>query len=112
MPLEPAVLAAAVAGAAAPVGAVAGPVLLRATWSAAAAVDHFIDTRAWGRGIVWVNGFSLGRYASAGPQHTLYVPGALLHAAAENEVLVLELTAVADPTVRFVGAPDLGHTDF
>lgn len=112
VPLEPAVLAAAVAGAAAPVGAVAGPVLLRATWSAAAAVDHFIDTRAWGRGIVWVNGFSLGRYASAGPQHTLYVPGALLHAAAENEVLVLELTAVADPTVRFVGAPDLGHTDF
>ncbi|NEE58665.1 beta-galactosidase, partial [Streptomyces sp. SID8455] len=32
----------------------------------------------WTRGFVWVNGFCLGRYWSAGPQETLYVPGPVL----------------------------------
>ncbi|MEV5874926.1 beta-galactosidase family protein [Streptomyces sp. NPDC052101] len=42
------------------------------------------------RGFVWINGFSLGRYWSVGPQRSLYVPGPVLREG-ENEVWVLEL---------------------
>ncbi|MFD7334654.1 beta-galactosidase family protein [Streptomyces violascens] len=44
----------------------------------------------WGRGFVWVNGFCLGRYWGVGPGVSLYVPGVVLRAGA-NEVWVLEL---------------------
>ncbi|MER8090386.1 beta-galactosidase [Streptomyces sp. NPDC094048] len=50
----------------------------------------------WTRGFVWVNGFCLGRYWSAGPQRTLYVPGPVLREGA-NEVWVLELEGAGAP---------------
>ncbi|XP_042880013.1 beta-galactosidase-1-like protein 2 [Penaeus japonicus] len=40
--------------------------------------DTFLDACGWGKGAVFVNGFNLGRFWSAGPQRTLYVPGPLL----------------------------------
>ena len=43
------------------------------------------------KGMVYINGFHLGRYWSCGPQRTLYLPGALLHTDRRNEVVVLEL---------------------
>ena len=39
----------------------------------------------WLHGSVFVNGFNVGRYHTAGPLQTLYIPGPLLHAG-ENEV--------------------------
>ncbi|MFD7660281.1 beta-galactosidase [Actinosynnema sp. NPDC059797] len=39
---------------------------------------------AGGRGVVWVNGFRLGRYWSRGPQRTLHVPGPVLRAGDTN----------------------------
>ncbi|MER6192914.1 glycoside hydrolase family 35 protein [Streptomyces cyaneofuscatus] len=54
-------------------------------------VDHAgLRLPGWTRGFVWVNGSCLGRYWSAGPQETLYVPGPLLSEGV-NEVWVLEL---------------------
>ncbi|MFI0236751.1 beta-galactosidase family protein [Streptomyces sp. NPDC016845] len=44
----------------------------------------------WTRGLVWVNGFCLGRYWEVGPQRGLYVPGPVVRAGG-NEVWVLEL---------------------
>lgn len=45
----------------------------------------------WGRGEVWVNGNSLGRYwAGQGPQMSLYLPGSFL-VPGPNEVVVMEL---------------------
>ena len=41
------------------------------------------------RGVVFVNGFNLGRYHAIGPQDTLYVPGSLLRK--ENIIEVFEL---------------------
>ena len=41
------------------------------------------------RGVVFVNGFNLGRYHAIGPQDTLYVPGSLLKK--ENIIEVFEL---------------------
>lgn len=52
--------------------------------------DAALELPGWTRGFVWVNGFNLGRYWSAGPQTSLYVPGPVLRAGA-NEVWVLEL---------------------
>ena len=70
-------------------------------------VDLFLDTAAWGKGIAWVNGFCLGRYWRRGPQRTLFVPGPVLRSG-RNELVVLELDVLADPTARFVAGPSLG----
>lgn len=72
-------------------------------------VDHFVDTAGWGKGVVWVNGFCLGRFWSRAPQRTLYVPAPVLRAEG-NEILVLVLDTAA-PTVAFVEDLALGHTE-
>jgi beta-galactosidase len=91
-------------------GAVAGPVLLRASFEAEASADLFLDTGEWGKGLAWLNGFPLGRYWRRGPQRTLYVPGPVVRAGA-NELVVLELDTMLDPAARFVPRPLLGHTE-
>ncbi|PSL55885.1 beta-galactosidase [Saccharothrix carnea] len=90
--------------------AVSGPVFLRAGFDLDRVVDLHLDVRGWGRGVVWVNGFCLGRYWSRGPQRTLYVPGPVLRGGG-NELVVLELDALTEPTARFVAEPLLGHTE-
>ena len=40
--------------------------------------DTFLDLTDWLHGIVFVNGFNLGRYFKGGPQKSLYVPGPIL----------------------------------
>lgn len=87
-----------------------GPVLAHATVHVDEPADLYLDTRSWGKGVAWVNGFCLGRYWTRGPQHTLYVPGEQLRAGA-NDVVVLETGAAAAPEVRFVAEPDLGHLE-
>ncbi|WP_022901419.1 glycoside hydrolase family 35 protein [Humibacter albus] len=82
-----------------------------ATFELDAQADLFLSTAGWGKGAAWLNGFALGRYWSAGPQHTLYVPRGATHAGA-NELVVLELDALASPVVHFVADHDLGHTEF
>ncbi len=91
-------------------GPVSGPVFLRARFDLDARADLHLDTGGWGRGVAWVNGFCLGRYWSRGPQRTLYVPGPVLRADG-NELVVLELAALTEPTARFVPEPLLGHTE-
>lgn len=54
------------------------PALFIATLEIEAPYDTFLDMRGWGRGAVFVNGFNLGRYFSAGPTHSLYIPAPLL----------------------------------
>jgi len=51
--------------------------------------DMFLDMRSWGKGIVFVNGYNLGRYWQVGPQQTLYVPGCWLKKGT-NEIVVFE----------------------
>ncbi|MFE3768892.1 beta-galactosidase [Streptomyces sp. NPDC059122] len=52
--------------------------------------DAVLELPGWTRGFVWVGGFPVGRYWSAGPQRGLFVPGPVLREGA-NEVVVLEL---------------------
>jgi len=88
-----------------------GPLFARGQFSVDAPVDLFLDTSSWSKGVVWINGFCLGRYWSRGPQRTLYVPGPILNTGS-NEIVVLELEAAARADVRFVAKANLGHTDF
>ncbi|MYS35356.1 beta-galactosidase/beta-galactosidase [Streptomyces sp. KhCrAH-43] len=83
-----------------PVDGEGGAGLYRGTFDVAAGADHAgLELPGWTRGFVWVNGFCLGRYWSAGPQHTLYVPGPVLRAGV-NEVWVLETEGAGAPFVE------------
>ena len=46
----------------------------------------------WFHGNLFVNGFNIGRYHTAGPQKTLYIPGPFLKQG-DNEVRVILTTA-------------------
>lgn len=89
----------------------AGPVLLRGEFVADDSGDLHLDVHGWGSGVVWINGFNIGRYSSRGPQETLYVPRPLLRREG-NEILVFELRGMTAATVRFVAEPRLGPTEF
>ena len=99
--------------AAPPVGSdlpLAGPVLTLGTFASTAGADHFLSLDGWTKGVVWVNRFCLGRFWSAGPTRTLYVPGPLVRAT-DNEVVVLELHGAHHRTVRMVAGPGLGRSE-
>ena len=77
------------------------PTFYRTIFSALPGVDTFIELPGWGKGNVWINGFNLGRYWSAGPQQTLYVPGPLLQE--NNTCDIFELHAAnEDASIRFI----------
>ena len=90
---------------------VVGPAFAGGSFEIDEPADLFLSTAGWGKGNAFVNGFNLGRYWSAGPGETLYVPGPLLRPG-RNSVVVFETLAIADPVARFVAAPELGHTEF
>lgn len=52
--------------------------------------DTFLLFKTWGKGLVYVNGYPLGRIWEIGPQQTLYMPGPWLKKG-ENEILVLDI---------------------
>ena len=53
--------------------------------------DTFLHTEAFGKGLVYVNGYAIGRIWHKGPQQTLYVPGCWLKKG-KNEVIVMDIT--------------------
>ncbi|MER6157091.1 glycoside hydrolase family 35 protein [Streptomyces sp. NPDC001868] len=68
--------------------------------------DTFLALPGSCRGLVWVNGFLLGRHWEIGPQVTLYCPAPLLRAGA-NTVTVLELERLGGELELRAG-PELG----
>ncbi|MDF7814725.1 glycoside hydrolase family 35 protein [Hymenobacter sp. YC55] len=85
-----------------------GPVVKRGTFTLTQTGDTYLDMQAWGKGSVWVNGHSLGRYWGIGPQQTLYVPVEWLKKG-QNEVVVLELLKPEQKTVKSISTPILGR---
>ncbi|WP_396135218.1 hypothetical protein [Amycolatopsis sp. A133] len=77
------------------------------TFTVDAVGDAFVGLPGFAKGVVWVNGFNLGRYWDRGPQQTLYLPGPVLKQGV-NDLHVLELHHVLDPEARFTGTPVLG----
>jgi beta-galactosidase len=81
------------------------PAFHRGTFEAEAGVDTFICTPGV-KGVIWVNGFNLGRYWEIGPQKTLYIPGPLLKQG-KNEIVVLELHQLSGDSAEFTDTPGL-----
>uniref|UniRef100_A0A0K2ULT6 Beta-galactosidase n=1 Tax=Lepeophtheirus salmonis TaxID=72036 RepID=A0A0K2ULT6_LEPSM len=53
--------------------------------------DTFVDISGWSKGIVFLNGFNLGRYwPVVGPQETLYLPGSILICNGVNRITLFE----------------------
>lgn len=76
------------------------PSLVKASFhlSAGQICDTFMEVKDWKRGVVFVNGFNIGRYFSGGPQLTMYIPAPLLKVG-ENTVSyfsLLELSYYSD----------------
>ena len=84
----------------------AGPVFCRGTFDLSETADTFIK-RPGSKGLVWINGFNLGRYWQRGPTETLYVPAPVLRQG-ENEIIVFEQEKLLSGTVCFSDVPDLG----
>jgi hypothetical protein len=84
----------ALSGSAKTVPANSPPVWYRGTFktsNSGMAADTFLQLPGGIKGVVFVNGYNLGRYWTIGPQQELFVPGAYLKQNADNVVSVLEL---------------------
>lgn len=69
--------------------------------------DTFLRFDGWTKGVIYVNGFNLGRYWNRGPQRTLYVPAPLLRSGA-NEIVIFELHGTKRLEIMFDDRPELG----
>lgn len=68
--------------------------------------DCFIDMRGWGKGAVWVNGHSLGKFWNIGPQQTLYLPAPWLKKGT-NEIVVFEMEDTGHRSIQGLKNPIL-----
>ncbi|MGW0579609.1 beta-galactosidase [Streptomyces sp. NPDC002920] len=89
----------------------AGPASTRAGFAVArfdvgTPADTFLALPGSARGLVWVNGFLLGRHWEIGPQVTLYCPAPLLRPGG-NTVTVLELERLGG-VLELRDRPELG----
>ncbi|MGE7920778.1 hypothetical protein ACQKM9_17845 [Viridibacillus sp. NPDC093762] len=69
--------------------------------------DTFVELTGWKKGVVFINGFNLGRYWEVGPQETLYLPGPLLKKC-ENELIVFELHEHENDSISLINEHKLG----
>jgi beta-galactosidase len=87
-------------------GSFSGPGWYKGTFNISKLGDTFLDVSTWGKGMVWVNGYNLGRYWKIGPQQTLYLPGAWLKKGA-NEIIILDVDQPSARTVAGLATPIL-----
>lgn len=82
------------------------PGFYRGTFTIDKVGDTFIDLTGWGKGAVWVNGRSLGKFWGIGPQQTIYLPAPWMKEG-ENEIVVFEMEATGKRTLCGVNKPIL-----
>jgi beta-galactosidase len=87
-------------------GAIKTPGWYRGTFTVDKTGDTFLDVSTWGKGMVWVNGYNIGRFWKIGPQQTLYMPGAWLKKG-KNEIIVLDVDAPKETKVAGLREPIL-----
>lgn len=76
------------------------------------AADTLLELPEGIKGVVWVNGYNLGRYWTIGPQQQLYLPGCYLEQGSPNEVVVLELEPrTGDRIARGISERTWGNSD-
>jgi beta-galactosidase len=82
------------------------PGFYRGTFTIEKVGDTFIDLTGWGKGAVWVNGRSLGKFWGIGPQQTIYLPAPWMKEG-ENEIVVFEMESTGKRTLHGVEKPIL-----
>uniref|UniRef100_A0A8C6HR88 Beta-galactosidase n=1 Tax=Mus spicilegus TaxID=10103 RepID=A0A8C6HR88_MUSSI len=69
--------------------------------------DTFMKIQGWGKGVISINGRSLGRYWNIGPQETVFVPGSWLQPGVNKIIMFEELKG--DVKIHFSTKAQLGH---
>ncbi|WP_114781778.1 beta-galactosidase [Botryobacter ruber] len=87
-------------------GSANGPGWYRGTFNVNETGDTFLDVSTWGKGMVWVNGYNLGRFWKIGPQQTLFMPGVWLKKG-KNEIIVLDVDVPREAKVAGLTKPIL-----
>jgi len=82
------------------------PAYYRGTFNLTKTGDTFLNMTTWGKGLVWVNGYALGRFWEIGPQQTLYVPGCWLEEG-ENEIIILDIVSPEENKISGLRYPIL-----
>ncbi|WP_105617381.1 glycoside hydrolase family 35 protein [Vallitalea okinawensis] len=80
------------------------PVICEANFNVDEKADTFINMHGWHRGIVFINGFNLGRYDHRGPQETLYIPAPLLNEG-DNQIMIFEVMDQGNTTASLCDYP-------
>ena len=75
----------------------------------AAPADAWLAFPGGSKGMVWLNGFLLGRYWEIGPQQTLYAPAPLWRAGA-NKIVVLDTDGLGE-AVEVRESPEFGPAE-
>ncbi len=81
------------------VDSVASPAFFRGTFAVQKPGDTYLDLTGWKKGVVWVNGRTLGRYWNIGPQQRLYLPAPWLRAG-NNEIVIFDPDMTKPAPVR------------
>jgi beta-galactosidase len=84
-----------------------GPCFYRGSFDIASTADTFLDTGAFTKGQLWLNGYALGRIWNIGPQKTLYAPAPFLNRG-RNETIVFDAQGNMRKTIKGLDKPDLG----
>ncbi len=83
------------------------PVIYNGSFTLAKTGDTFLDMQQWGKGIVFINGYHLGRYWAAGPQQTLYVPGCWLKKGINTITIFEQLNETQQQDIHSLAKPVL-----
>jgi len=85
------------------------PAFFKSNFDVTTPTNTYLRLEGWMKGVVWINGFNLGRYWNVGPQLTLFVPAPVLKQGV-NEILIFELERSA-PSISFVSYAMFGEDD-
>ena len=83
-----------------------GPVYRRGVFTVNELGDTYVDLSKWGKGHVWINGRSIGKYWNIGPQQTLYVPAQWLKKGV-NDIIIIEELKPEQEVIQFLDHPVL-----
>ena len=83
-----------------------GPAWYKASFNLTKTGYTYLNMSTWGKGMVWVNGYNLGRFWKIGPTQTLCVPGCYLKKGV-NEIIVLDIDKPVTPSIAGLDHPIL-----
>ena len=66
--------------------------------------DTYLDLSDFGKGVVFVNGVSIGRFWNVGPTLSLYIPHSLLREG-DNRIIIFETEGIYSETIHLVNQP-------